>query len=474
MLDLDRTMLHSLVEEYRANFSKNISREIYKWRIVECFQRHWDIEAGDFASMLSKAFSQADRLVESRYRYPCRMLKRFAELYPEDVRSLFRVLYDESRPMALRIRAYLLGMDMLLERVESGSAAAHFQTYHVVSVALWLRYPDNHFIYKHKVAQSLFDALGVKQMPRGVGAIVATYELYGVVAEVLRSDAAYRSMLDAALDEGCYPDRAMVTAAIDFAEYVARYRVRYQPAGQGAGLYPTWDDAIVRVLGDSKEAMRSAEVAERIVRDGLYSTARRSPQRIVACYIKENALGLYRLVRRGCYTLSEFGRARYRVLVGSVDYPIFETRLAVAAEVESNYAAYTLNIEEEYNLVFDDTSTDNKAFERFVNRYFSSQYPTLYVGCEHGVLLCSKGVEVVVLPYTYVESASHYQVMAELYERVNRGGCSVGLLLYVGGDAPVFNAVIDGKRLMVASVGANASFYEFCQAVDRAIERIFV
>ena len=55
MLDFSRLRLLELIENYRENFSKNISRELYKWRSVAHFQAHWDIEAEEFAPMLSLA-----------------------------------------------------------------------------------------------------------------------------------------------------------------------------------------------------------------------------------------------------------------------------------------------------------------------------------------------------------------------------------------------------------------------------------
>lgn len=477
MLDFSRVRLLELIEDYRENFSKNISRELYKWRAVAHFQAHWVIDAEEFAPMLSLAFAQSDRLIESRYRYPCKVLRRFAELYPEDVRSLFRVLYDESRPLNVRIQAYILGMDMLLERLEKDSAALHYQTYHTVSVSLWLRFPDKYFAYKHKVAQNLCEALGVKRVLRGVDAILVTNELYGAVAEVLRGDEAFKSMLSSMLDAECYPDNHMVTAAIDFAEYVARYRARFEPSGRRGGLYATWDEAIVRVLGDSCEAMCSADIAERILADGLYSTERYSPQSVVSCYLKENALGHYREVQRGRYTLSEFGLARYRALVGSCYYllPVEETN--IVREAESYYTTSVLNIEDEYNRMVCNYSLDNHVVECFMSRYLSTHYPTFRIVQKQGIELSSNGRVALVVPMLYGGAAAHAANMARLYERANECDCYVALLLYFstcsnGVDTAQFDAVVDGRRLVVRSLSFESSFYDFSTAIDGVVESL--
>lgn len=479
MLDFSRSRLLELIENYRENFSKNISRELYKWRSVAHFQAHWNIEAEEFAPMLSLAFAQADKLVESRYHYPCKILRRFAELCPEDVRSLFRVLYDESRPLNMRIPAYILGMDMLLQRIERNGSASHYQTYNTASVLLWLRFPDKYSIYKHKVAKSLCEALGGKSVSRGVDAILATNELYGAVAEVLRGDDTYKSMLSSVLDKECYADNMMVTAAIDFAEYVARYRMRFEPSGSRGGLYATWDEAIVRVLGDSCEAMCSADIAERILAEGLYDTARHSPQLIVSCYIKENTLWLYREVQRGYYTLSEFGEARYRTLVGGCSYSMPVEVATIVRDAELHYATSVLNIEDEYNQIVRNYSYDNHVVECFVSRYLSTHYPAFRIAQNRGVELSAEGRVTLIVPMFYGGDVTHSANMARLYERAKESRYSVALLLYIsthsgGENISEFDAVVDCCRLVVRSLRFESSFYDFSAALDGVVESLLV
>ena len=50
--------LNELVGAYKAHFNENIPNEIYKWQAVKCFQDNWDIEAEDFATMLSLSLSK--------------------------------------------------------------------------------------------------------------------------------------------------------------------------------------------------------------------------------------------------------------------------------------------------------------------------------------------------------------------------------------------------------------------------------
>jgi hypothetical protein len=145
MWNFSHDKLIELIADYRADFSKNISRELYKWRAVASFHECWNIDAEEFVSMLSRAMAQAERLLESRYRYPCKMLYNFAEAYPEDVRSLFRMLYDESYSLKSRIDLFIVGMDALMARWDDSGKLKHHQSYNAVSTYLWLRFPDKYF-----------------------------------------------------------------------------------------------------------------------------------------------------------------------------------------------------------------------------------------------------------------------------------------------------------------------------------------
>ena len=98
--------LNELISAYKAHFNEYIGRELYKWQAVKWFQDNWDIEAEDFALMLSKSFEKTFNLLTSANHYPRDMVIKYAKLYPEDVRSAFRILFDERSDLRNRIETF--------------------------------------------------------------------------------------------------------------------------------------------------------------------------------------------------------------------------------------------------------------------------------------------------------------------------------------------------------------------------------
>ena len=58
----NKMRLKSALVEYKKRFIQTQwPDEKYKWEAVKCFQVNWDVNADDFAAMLTKALSQTDR-----------------------------------------------------------------------------------------------------------------------------------------------------------------------------------------------------------------------------------------------------------------------------------------------------------------------------------------------------------------------------------------------------------------------------
>ena len=94
----DRFRLKAALVEYKKRFvGTQWPDEKYKWEAVQCFQVNWDVNADDFAGMLTKALSQTSNLLASVNNFPARMITKFAEIAGEEVRAMFIDLYDESK-----------------------------------------------------------------------------------------------------------------------------------------------------------------------------------------------------------------------------------------------------------------------------------------------------------------------------------------------------------------------------------------
>ncbi len=224
MMTLDMKKLYEHISRYKADFERNISHEIYKWKAVKCFQDNWNVNAPDFADMLTRSLAKTGNLLRSSHVWPAAMIGQYANEFPNDVRHLFADLFDEKIPLLDRIEYFKAAIEQIHRKWDKNGNLKHYHNENVISTYLWLRFPEKYYIYKQTVAQTLFNEFGVPFKLRGKGAVavVETYRLYDEIAEVLAADSEYKQMLYAFLTNECYPDYNMRTATIDFCYYVSR------------------------------------------------------------------------------------------------------------------------------------------------------------------------------------------------------------------------------------------------------------
>lgn len=131
--------------KYKLGFvSAQWKKERYKWEAIKTFQNNWDVNAADFADMLSRSLAKTDNLLTSANNFPAAMIKGFAKAAPEEVRAMFIALFDESSDVIERILTFKSNSSDLLEKYGNG-AHQHYQYENAVSTYLWLRYPDKYY-----------------------------------------------------------------------------------------------------------------------------------------------------------------------------------------------------------------------------------------------------------------------------------------------------------------------------------------
>lgn len=116
---IDGERLKDVLVQYKKDFvPKHWQDEKYKWEALKWFQDNWNINVTDFADMLNRSFSQTYNLLASMNNFPAKMITGFAETAPEDVRSMYIDLFDESKDIYERINTFKLQSDLLLENME--------------------------------------------------------------------------------------------------------------------------------------------------------------------------------------------------------------------------------------------------------------------------------------------------------------------------------------------------------------------
>ena len=81
----DKFCLKDVLVKYKQDFvSTQWGNEKYKWEAVKCFQDNWDVNAADFADMLTQSLAKTYNLLASMNNFPARMITGFAKTAPEE------------------------------------------------------------------------------------------------------------------------------------------------------------------------------------------------------------------------------------------------------------------------------------------------------------------------------------------------------------------------------------------------------
>lgn len=234
MIDINR--LKEVLIEYKKDFvNSQWPNEKYKWEAIKWFQDHWDINALDFAGMLNVALGKTMNLLTSTNYFPKRMITKFAEIAPEEVKAMFIELFDESKDVIGRIEAFKNNSTTLLEKYGNG-AAQHYQYENAISTYLWLRYPDKYYIYKLSEIKAVNDVLEADyRFKKGAYADNLRFflNLYDEISNALKDDKELVSLLSTQLTDTCYPDPELKTLTIDVGFYISRRYSKQIQMGDG-------------------------------------------------------------------------------------------------------------------------------------------------------------------------------------------------------------------------------------------------
>ena len=243
LLKLDITEFQKILVSYKAVFvSKQWPEEKYKWIAVKHFQDNWDIDAPDFAAMLKNALAKTGNLLVSVNNFPERMITEFAEVAPEQVRAMFKELFDETLDIWQRVKSFKEKSQPLLD-IHGKNAKNHYQGENTIFTYLWLRYPEKYYIYKiselKTVAETLHSNL-VFQNGKYEDNIRNFLKLYNAIRLELLKDDELKTLLKSQLTDDCYADDALCTLTIDFGFYISRrYRQGSNNENDNASWFPT-------------------------------------------------------------------------------------------------------------------------------------------------------------------------------------------------------------------------------------------
>ena len=224
--------LRFIIAHYKANFETVNKQERYKWSAIHWYKQHWDIDAPDFAKMLTAAFSKASNLLSSGMYYPYKMITDYANQNPEAVRDIFRTLHDEQRPFAERYQIFKDSCQTWIEQLmktmqDRSKSLNHYQDPRAVLVYLTFQYPEKYYLFKSTMYSTFRDRVGFVEPPSKTKSVMQKIENYfqmcDVILEEVRKDSELLSMHKSRLDGNCYQDEALHLLTMDIVFYGSNY-----------------------------------------------------------------------------------------------------------------------------------------------------------------------------------------------------------------------------------------------------------
>ena len=160
---MNKQILNHYIDEYKLNFDRVNQEEIYKWRAVKCYQDNWNVDSPNFYEMLLSSLRMTKNLMDSGQYFPLRMLVQYAEHRPNEVRQLFRNLYNEEEDLYERIAGFQLGINEVHDKLFENKKS--YQDPRAVIVYLVLRYPERYFFYKFEMFKQFSEKLEIIYKP---------------------------------------------------------------------------------------------------------------------------------------------------------------------------------------------------------------------------------------------------------------------------------------------------------------------
>ncbi len=170
--------IRETIEYYKKNIDKYWDGEGYKWVGLKHFRDNWDADATDFPKMIEEALGKANNLLSGARYLPYKMTCKFAKAYPEKIKHLFDVLYDENILLSDRIKTFKDGYDELLKdySIDNPKAKNHYQDLRAICVYLSFMYPEKYYLYKSSMYKAYIKTVDYSEISTNSNLEIRKYE----------------------------------------------------------------------------------------------------------------------------------------------------------------------------------------------------------------------------------------------------------------------------------------------------------
>ena len=152
-------LFHNYIESYNVLTDKEHD-ELYKWRAVNHFQRHWNLEAENFGEMFEQAMGQSFNLINNSIVQPtsgivflCKQNKETEEEVREEFRKLLAPDDGDIKVRQERIDAFAAAINEKLQKVAPGKWKYDQDRRSVIMYLAFIA-PDDNFMFKSTEAKA--------------------------------------------------------------------------------------------------------------------------------------------------------------------------------------------------------------------------------------------------------------------------------------------------------------------------------
>lgn len=221
---MNTKLLRSYINEYKRQFSSIHKNEIYKWQAIKQFQDNWDISAYDFYSMLQNSLLLSENLLDSGNYFPKRMLLKNTEKSQNEIRTLFKNLFNEEDDLYKRIAQFQKNFKKISD-TNFPNLENDFQDHRAIMVYLNLRNPEFYYLYKFTMfkdsaAKLQFDYKPIVGRQDNIGQYITMCNL---INYEIKRDQELLKLHKARISNDCYYDINLHILTQDLIYAVARY-----------------------------------------------------------------------------------------------------------------------------------------------------------------------------------------------------------------------------------------------------------
>lgn len=160
--------MQELINKYINLIEKDKNNgEIYKWKAITNFQDNWNVEADNFYTMFKKAFSKKSNLM---YQISYGFLDKLGKSFPNDLKELFSIIYNESDSFEKRYEQYVKKSNEFLYKLKkslNNKNIKHQQDERTLSFLLTLKNPEKYYLYKDNIYKVFCEYNKVEPKPSG-------------------------------------------------------------------------------------------------------------------------------------------------------------------------------------------------------------------------------------------------------------------------------------------------------------------